>query len=502
MLLFSTIIDINNSMTKDAFIKLVIDWNQGSPHESNIIPGIKWTGEKNIRYGSENLWLDIEEYRNENIIAVRFEKKEEDGAVWDTDYVMNFNMMKMSIRLDRSYTADALEADFRFSTPHFIALLIERGYIKDDYLLPVGTTEIVINNENIDILLDVINNKSHYKLPIVYVSKTYYDENPVNTIDLSKKLRGVAHVLVEEGNWLDQTIRDQCDCQNEYHGAIGVYYPSRVMRHKKFFYRNLNGYDDNLLKRVVSAVIQYSNSQMVETLFTWQGVNNALLLDRLTSQRKERMAAEEARQEAEAKAAKLIDSLDEEENRIRRQALDDARLETDKILESFDEDMKKLQNQVEVLTRINEALQFENPGLKMKIDSRESIPVLYMGDECEFYTGEIKDLLLITLSDALKGMEPKTRKADVVNDIIDNNGYQKISEFRTEEIKRILNNYDGMTPKIKQSLKELGFEVSEEGKHYKITYYGDGRYQTTVSKTPGDNRTGKNSAQTMMNMAF
>ena len=209
MLLFSTIIDINNSMTKDAFIKLVIDWNQGSPHESNIIPGIKWTGEKNIRYGSENLWLDIEEYRNENIIAVRFEKKEEDGAVWDTDYVMNFNMMKMSIRLDRSYTADALEADFRFSTPHFIALLIERGYIKDDYLLPVGTTEIVINNENIDILLDVINNKSHYKLPIVYVSKTYYDENPVNTIDLSKKLRGVAHVLVEEGNWLDQTIRDQ-----------------------------------------------------------------------------------------------------------------------------------------------------------------------------------------------------------------------------------------------------------------------------------------------------
>ena len=164
--------------------------------------------------------------------------------------------------------------------------------------------------------------------------------------------------------------------------------------------------------------------------------------------------------------------------------------------------MKKLQNQVEVLTRINEALQFENQGLKMKIDSRESIPVLYMGDECEFYTGEIKDLLLKTLSDALKGMEPKTRKADVVNDIIDNNGYQKISEFRTEEIKRILNNYDGMTPKIKQSLKELGFEVSEEGKHYKITYYGDGRYQTTVSKTPGDNRTGKNSAQTMMNMAF
>ena len=102
MLLFSTILDIERTLTKDDFIKLVIEWNQGSPHESNIIPGINWNGEHNIKYGNEKLWMDIEEYRNKNIIAVRFEKTEEDGAVWDTDYVMNFQEMKMSIRLDRS----------------------------------------------------------------------------------------------------------------------------------------------------------------------------------------------------------------------------------------------------------------------------------------------------------------------------------------------------------------------------------------------------------------
>ena len=78
------------------------------------------------RYGNEKLWIDIEEYRNKNIIAVRFEKIEEDGAVWDTDYVMNFQDMKMSIRLDRSYLEEALTIDPKFSTPHFITLLIER----------------------------------------------------------------------------------------------------------------------------------------------------------------------------------------------------------------------------------------------------------------------------------------------------------------------------------------------------------------------------------------
>ena len=67
MLLFSTLLDINKSMTKDAFIQLVIEWNQGSQHENNIIPDMVWNGERNIRYGNEGLWLDIEEYRKRNL---------------------------------------------------------------------------------------------------------------------------------------------------------------------------------------------------------------------------------------------------------------------------------------------------------------------------------------------------------------------------------------------------------------------------------------------------
>ena len=42
MLLFSTLLEINDTMTKDSFIQLVLEWNQGSPHEENIIQGIEW----------------------------------------------------------------------------------------------------------------------------------------------------------------------------------------------------------------------------------------------------------------------------------------------------------------------------------------------------------------------------------------------------------------------------------------------------------------------------
>lgn len=498
MLLFSTILDINDTMTKDVFIRLVIEWNQGSPHVENIINGIHWSGERNIRYGEDGKWLDIEEYRNQNIIAVRYEKRENDGTIWDTDYVMNFNSMKMSVRLDRSYTSEALDADQKFSTPHFITLLIERGYLKDDYQLPVQRVATVINEKNVSVLVDVINKKTRYNLPIVYVSKTINGENPVNVSYLASRLKGVAHVLLEEGNWLDYTIKNQCNGNNEYHGAIGIYYPSHGSSHRRYLYRSALGYDVFLLERVVRSVIQFSNAQMVDTLFTWQGVNNALLRDRLISQREERLVAESARKAAEAETTKILDLLDEEESRIRKQAFDEANM----LLDSFDEDMQKLQDQVEALTRANEALQFENQGLKAKIDSRDISPILFMGDEYEFYPGEVKDLILSTLSNAIKSIPPKSRRADIIFDIINNNDYQKLSVAKAEELKRILKNYDGMSPRTKQVLVGLGFEITEEGKHYKVTYYGDGRYQTTYSKTPSDGRSGKNSAQQTINMAF
>ena len=308
--------------------------------------------------------------------------------------------------------------------------------------------------------------------------------------------------MLQKGNWLNQTIRNRCDGKNEYYGAVSIYYPTRALGHRRYLYRSAVGYDGFLLEKVFRSVIQYSNSKMIDTLFTWQGVNNALLRDRLISQREERLAAEEAQRVAEAAATKLIDTLDEEERRIRKHALDDARSEANIILETFDADMQKLQDQVDALTRENEALQAENQGLKAKLDSRETVPILFMGDEFEFYPGEVKDLLLSVLSDAAKGIQPKSRRADIVRDIIRNNDYQKLSVAKAEELKCILKNYDGMSAKTRSALKTLGFEITEDGKHYKVSYYGDGRYQTVYAKTPSDGRPGKNNAQQTINMAF
>lgn len=489
-------------MTKDSFIKLVLEWNQGSPHENNIIQGIDWDGERNVRYGNANLWMDIEEYRNQNIIAVRYEKREEDGAVWDTDYVMNFKTMKMAIRLDRSFMPEALTIDPKFSTPHFITLLIEKGYIKKDGDLPVLKTPVMIDDSNVEMLADIINGKTRYRLPVVYISKTFFDEDPVNTGLLASKLKGVAHVLVQESNCTNDRLRKLCDGKNEYYGAIGIYYANQAIGHRRYLYRSSIGMDAYLMGKVIRVVIQNSNAQLVDTLYTWQGVNNALLKDRLLSQNEERAAAEKERRETLYELLELKENLDKTQKSIYKKALEDAKSEADKILDGFEADMQKLQDEVTRLTRDIEKLEYENTGLRAKLDSNTAVPLLYMGNEDDFYQGEIKDFVLSAVKNELNGTGPKTRRYDVLQDVLQANDYQEMSKKRAEEAKRLLSNYSGMTPKLKRGLEAIGF-VFDESDHQKVKYYGDDRYTVIYASTPSDKgRSGKNNAATTVKKAF
>ena len=146
MILFLTALDIREAVTPEDFIKLVLEWNAGSKYEENIVKGIDWHGERTVRYGDSKLWLEFVEYAQENILAVRHEKTTEDGVVWDSDFVMNFENHRLTIQLDRTYSEEALVMGAYFSTPHFISLLIERGFLADDGDLPVLRTPIEVTD--------------------------------------------------------------------------------------------------------------------------------------------------------------------------------------------------------------------------------------------------------------------------------------------------------------------------------------------------------------------
>ena len=501
MLLFSTILEIENKLTKDDFIRLVIEWNQNG-HPSSVIADIEWNGERNIRFEDANKWLEIQEYRNKNIIAVRYEKREEDGAVWDTDYIMNFSSMKMAVRLDRSYMEESLTVDAKFYTPFFISLLIDRGYIKKDGNLEIRRRPLMITDENLDLLVNVINGKSKYRLPVVIITKTFYDEDPVDVAKLSKELKGVAHVFVQETNCTNPKIKEMCDGRNEYYGAIGIYHPNPVIGHRRYLYRMSEGIDTILSEKVTKTVMQYSNTQLVGPLFTWFGVNNAILQDRLTSKRAENAEAEAGRRMAMYELLMLKSDLDQKKESMRQQALEEAKAEADAILDGFEADLQKKDSEIERLTGELEKKERELSWLKAKMDSMTQVPIIYAGDEDDFYPGEAKDFVLSAVRRDLAKTEQRTRRHDVLQDVLDANGYEGINEQRAAEAKRLLRNYSRMTPKIRKGLEDIGF-IFDKSDHQKIKYYGDDRYTVIYASTSSDKGCGgENNVHTTIKKAF
>lgn len=317
-------------------------------------------------------------------------------------------------------------------------------------------------------------------------------------IHLARKLRGIAHVFIQSSLETNDRLRAATGGRNEYWGAVGIYFPTPLAGrdgHRRYLCQTALGeFDDKTVNQIIHTVIRYASSQRVPPLATWSGVLNALLSDRLDSQRKKREAAEMERKAIQERITEIQNSMDETQQQMRHEALEAARYETDKLLATFEDDFSTLERQVEEQAAELEKIRYENEKLHEKLGAVIQLPVIFFNDEVEIYEGEIKELILDALAKAVEQVPPQSRRQHVYQDIIAGNNYQKLSQQRKATIKNNLQNYKEMTPGLRRSLEKLGFTISEGGKHYIITYGNDPRYKTTFGKTPSDHRAGKNNA--------
>lgn len=160
----------------------------------------------------------------------------------------------------------------------------------------------------------------------------------------------------------------------------------------------------------------------MDKLYTWQGVSNELLKDRLVSQRKERMEAEQDR--------------------------DRAINEVEDVYASVDEELKVLQRQVEELTRSNEIQAYEIQSLREKISQIDVVPIIIQGEEQDMYPGEIKDIILSVVEDTLPQVKEGSRREDVLKDILEANNYERLSDARKSGVKRLFKGYTNMSATI------------------------------------------------------
>lgn len=260
---------------------------------------------------------------------------------------------------------------------------------------------------------------------------------------------------------------------NEYNGAIGIYYQSDVVKHKRLL--NYEYFDPTITRQnIVKDIINFTNQQSIDPLYTWDGVITFLLNDRFESQREKRTKAERTKEETE----ELLNSFSSD--------FDDLTEENSRLRDSISD----LENE----------LAFYKDAFNNKVVNDSDF--LSSGSEKEFFPDEKKEFILSVLSDSLANIQDDTRKKHIVQDIIQQNNSEDILSKKREEVKRLLTDYRGLTGKLKQDLKQLGFYISDEGKHYKLTYFDDNRYTITMAKTPSDGRAGKNNVSEINKKVF
>lgn len=480
MLVFSTVLDIRDGFGPDDFIRLVLEWNgDNGQYGGNRIDGIEWDGSHNVRYEQGNLSLEFCEYPSGQILAARFEKRMEEGVVWDTDYVVDFDSRMMAVRLDQSFKQDGTIDRHEFSPPHFISYPIRDGWLADDGDLPVLRTPTEIDADRLSVITDVMNGVKSYKLPVVFVFKRADGTDPVDVNLLASRLKGVAHVLVQASADTHEAIRDSVNGRRKLtYGAVEVIYPKPVSDTVRYECRRETGYDERQFSKVTSAVYNFFNKRKVSPLLTWYGVGNA------------------AREELWHISADRLESAQSD--------LADVRQENEQLYIDADAEIEKYKSRIAALLVESDRMQREIDGLRRRLDE-DRPALLTFGNETDMFPGEIKDIVLSCLSDYLNSRSDKgsaIRRVDVIKDIVEANDYQDLASDLREELQRILTGYTTMTPKIRSELKALGFTVEEGGKHYKLTYGGDGRYVCILPASGSDWRGGSNSASQFAKKLF
>lgn len=464
MITYSAQFPVNERLDKKTFVELVLDWNQGSKYDK--FNQLEWDGETfSTQWAEGEKQLSIEELDLRGIVASQFRKEDEHG-LWKTEFVLNYDKNYITVRVALETTDYTTDFYPTYYPPFFVKKLIYRGYAGSDADIPVRQEACSLDDYR-NVLTCLSESKSVYTMPIVFVSKKEDGDFPVNLSTLAFELQGVAHVLYEGDEVLLSGCSDYFGCESR-NGMIFIVYPNRNM--KRNVINLLGASNDNpeyIISRIKSCVYNYENQVMRKDTDTWVGIQQEKLYVQNHSLLSDQKALEE---------------------------------ENEDLMNVFEEQLSKTEALNKELNNEIQRMMVENQALRMRLASKNQKPLLYMGEENEFYEGEIREIILEILDDYKRNIKPGTRREHVVNDILENNEYKQIQAKRREQIKVALKGYKTLSGSLRNTLESLGFVITEDGKHYKWTYFGDHRYIVTAAKSSSDNRSGMNLASIIDNL--
>ncbi|WP_138494375.1 hypothetical protein [Paenibacillus pinistramenti] len=451
MIGFNTILPLSLNTSETVFLELCRKWQMCSPHSTlkiNNAPiedGLKYQNEDD----SESLEFTRVVGSNGIHCGVRHIKKDEDGE-WRTDVIGYKTNEEFKVAIVTSRASFNVANYWRLpQKPYIVKLLLEEtGPMLDgDILIEVKPKEV--KAEDVSELASLINGERAFSLPVVYISKHFLgDYHLVDPDRLALKLSGLAHVYFESDTSVSTRLREITEGKNPYNGKIGVFWPGGD---QNYYYRaDATEHITNILDFVKKTL----NTRKTVNECRWSFVQNLKY-----------QSTYERFKKGESEQQEFIEYASEENQRLKEQ------------IESLEAENRYLNQLKDILS----------PS-----DFNTKTPLLFKGNEPEIVQNEHLELIKEIIEDKLKSGSCSVRTQNILKSILESN---EISQYKDEflnKIKSMLSSADGLTRQSRKELIALGFEITEEGKHYKMKIRGDDRYSHSISKTPSDSRSAMN----------
>lgn len=465
MLLCSSKLPVNEFLTTEIFVDLVIDWiTQSRNYRFN---NIVWNGETEfIQHGKRGEILQIELFEDGNLCAIHFRATDNRRVEWTTDYILDLDNGILAFQLYRDVSSDTEYLHRAYDLPSLIQKVIDAGYFRSTNGINISDKPIFIYDDNVELVKKLILDQIAFELPVVYMSCITDGHCLVNPYTVAKKLKGVALVFVETSREVSFVLREQTKWNNPYSGAIEVYYSKN---RRRFLPSELTGTLSNKITTIRDSVFNHLLQTKIEDRYSWSQLQSNKLRQQLT------LAKSKA--ETDYKNYGELESM-------------------------YEALLAEKEQQLETLTGQLNSANATKTQLEAQLATIGEMPVLVMGDETDLYPNEQRALLLEILSKALPNVVEGSRKAHIIESVLAANVCDVNLEQKRTKLKGCLHGYTKMTPAIKRTLEELGFKIIADGKHHKLIFCEDPRYSGTLSKTGSDHRGGDNTAHDLLRMIF
>lgn len=462
---FSTEFPIDPNQTVSDVVRLACEWVSGSPH-TNItateLTTLPINAERTVSAPNEQVTIALATGQGYDIGGLRYVRTEH-GLEWTTSIVADKtpdrHLLSIQVSCEAMNTAVRLPPPKK---PYFIRQALDRLGGGMDGDIPVTDKAFNLTEGEAGIAAALMKGLAKNKLPIIYVSAGFNGAFLVNPNELAKYVSGMAHVIVEPSRHFSYQVKTLTNSRNAFGGTIGVYWPDSDARKSYFIEQDKPNHRAIQISIAKDIRLALANRRLRSTC-TWGHLQETI------SRKRYDLLKSQGSTELQA----CIDAFDAE------QAAKDQ-----KLIEA-EQEISRLHAEIRRLSAIEES---------------SSTGLISPGNEQDLFPHEIRDTVVSALRDSQRGARQNSRRQHILIDLLAANQPSDGATKLGEEIKTLFRTYRDMDAPTRSALLKLGFGISEDGKHYKLIFQGDGRYTFTIPKTSSDHRAGKNIASDINNV--